>query len=307
MPTIDIKHILCAVDLSDCSRNALRYATALAHWYGARITVLHVFELFVPPQVLPADPGPMVVPYPSRDDLIADVTRFVEPLKNPAVPLEIAVEEGHVARTILDVATELAADAIVVGTHGRRGVEHLMLGSVAERVLRRALCPVLVVPPAAAGAPATVRFKRILCPLDFSESSTSALQFACSVAKEADARITILHVLEWSPDDSDSLMDDRDFDNQWEARVRHRLEALITDEDRTWCEPVPTITSGKPYRRILEIAREEHTDLIVMGVAGRGALDLMFFGSTTNHVVRQAQCPVLTFRVSTGSAEGHGG
>jgi nucleotide-binding universal stress UspA family protein len=290
MPIIDIKHIVCPVDLSDCSRQALRHAVALAQWYGAQLTVLHVFELFVPPQLLPASPGPMVCPFPSREDLTAAVARFVEPLA--VVPVEIAVEEGHVARTIVDVATERQADLVVIGTHGHGGFERFVLGSVAEKVLRKALCPVLVVGPAATSVPPALRFNRILCPVDFSESSIAALRFACSVAKEADARITIQHVLEWAPDDGDSLMDDPEL----HECVQRGLEALITNDDRMWCEPVARVDCGKPYRKIVEIARDEHIDLIVMGVAGRDALDLMFFGSTTNHVVRQATCPVLTVR-----------
>lgn len=147
MPTVDIERILCPVDLSDCSRDALRYATALALRFGARITVLHVFELFVPPRLLTADPGPMVAPYPSRNDLTADVARFVEPLEDPRVPVTIVVKEGHVGRTIVETAAQLPADLIVMGTHGRGGVERLVLGSVAENVLRTAPCPVLTLRP----------------------------------------------------------------------------------------------------------------------------------------------------------------
>jgi nucleotide-binding universal stress UspA family protein len=206
-----------------------------------------------------------------------------------------------VAARIVETAARLTADLVVIGTHGLGGVDHLMLGSVAEKVLRKSLCPVLVVPP---GAHLGVRVKRILCPVDFSSSSTAALRLACSIAKEADARISILHVLEWSAADSESLLEDLEVYTLWEERVRRRLEALLTDEDRTWCEPVPTLDSGKPYRKILEVARRENTDLIVMGVAGRGALDLLFFGSTTNHVVRQAPCPVLTLRTTSRGENG---
>ena len=89
---------------------------------------------------------------------------------------------------------------IVIGTHGAGGFEHLVLGSVTEKVLRRATCPVLTVPPRARTT-AKLPFKRILCPLDFSESSLAALDFAFSLAQQGDAELTILHVFEWPAED----------------------------------------------------------------------------------------------------------
>ena len=74
------------------------------------------------------------------------------------------------------------------------------------------------------------------------------------------------------------------------------LDALVTDEVRAWCKPDTRVTYGKPYRQILEIAEREEPDLIIMGVRGRNPLDVALFGSTTNHVVRRASCPVLTLR-----------
>jgi nucleotide-binding universal stress UspA family protein len=76
--------------------------------------------------------------------------------------------------------------------------------------------------------------------------------------------------------------------------ARTRLEALIPDEARAFCQPVTQVIWGKPYRRILDVAENEATDLIVMGVHGRNTIDLMLFGSTTNQIVRHASCPVLT-------------
>jgi nucleotide-binding universal stress UspA family protein len=139
----------------------------------------------------------------------------------------------------------------------------------------------------------------MLCPVDFSESSIAALQFAFTIAQESNARLTIQHVFEWPSDDQVSAkrsFDLSEFRRQWEAETRQRLEGLISDEVRSWCAPEPKLSYGKPYRQILELAEAEHVDLIVMGVHGRNALDLMLFGSTTNHVVRRASCPVLTWK-----------
>jgi nucleotide-binding universal stress UspA family protein len=133
--------------------------------------------------------------------------------------------------------------------------------------------------------------------VDFSSASLAALQFGASLAEEADAALTLVHVLEW-PSDTEGAdeFDPPEVRATLEHRARVRLEELISGEMRTWCRPTATIMHGKPYRAILHLAGTDGSDLIVMGVHGRNPLDLMFFGSTTNHVVRRAPCPVLTLK-----------
>jgi nucleotide-binding universal stress UspA family protein len=221
----------------------------------------------------------------------------LEPAHRAGVKVDAVVDEGHPADRIVVRATSGTVDLVVMGTHGLRGFERFMLGSVAEKVLRRSTCPVMTVPPAAATT-AKVPYTRLLCPVDFSESSLAALRFAMSLAKEADARLTILHVLDW-PADNELLVEQSDapeFRRLVEGRARERLEALVTDEMKTWSKPAPRIGYGKPYRRILETAMDENSDLIVIGVHGRNPLDVMLFGSTTNQIVRRASCPVLTLK-----------
>jgi nucleotide-binding universal stress UspA family protein len=140
-------------------------------------------------------------------------------------------------------------------------------------------------------------FKRLLCPVDFSASSMAALRRAFSIAKESDAHLTIMHVIEWPVDDTllvDYFGDASAFRQTLEEQSRQRLEGTISSADRTWCEPSTRLAYGKPYEQILATAENEHTDLIVVGVHGRSALDVLLFGSTTNQVVRRAPCPVLT-------------
>ena len=220
------------------------------------------------------------------------------------------IREGDAVGEILSQATDMKADLLVMGTHGRSGFERLLLGSVTEKMLRKASCPVLTVPRRHPDAvPATpVLFKQILCPVDFSDCSMQALNYAMSLAQEADAHLTVLHVigdeLEVTPDaygaiimnDLESLAD---FRRRHEDDARKRLER---GRARVGCRVLQCgddgVEGGKPSREILRVAAEQQTDLIVVGVQGRGAADLMFFGSTTNHVVREATCPVLTVRRS---------
>jgi nucleotide-binding universal stress UspA family protein len=206
------------------------------------------------------------------------------------------VDEGNPARRILEHARTLPADLIVMGTHGQGGFERLVLGSVAERVLRKATCPVLTVPPRVEGG-SRLPFAHLLCPIDFSDSSIAALQFAFSLAQESSARLTLLHVFEWPANESARrVLETSEFSRQWEIETRQRLEGLIPADAHNWCAPEPKLELGKAYQQILSVAASEQVDLIVMGVGDRNMVDLTLFGSTTNQVVRRAACPVLTLR-----------
>jgi nucleotide-binding universal stress UspA family protein len=293
---IEIPRILCAIDFSDSSRHALAHAAALARWYEAQLTVLHVSEVFPVPAVLPGNPSPVIGPYVSRDAIVSALEQFTAPLKDSGVPFVMDIEEGTAAHTIVEAATEREAGLLVMGSHGRGGFEHFMLGSVTEKVLRKAPCPLLVVPPASESPAPTVHFERILCPVDFGPSAMRALQYALSLAQEADATLTLLHIVEPIPGETAGTPAVVEYLRQREEKVREDLRAAIPAEARDWCHPVEVIGSGKAYKEILRVAHETATNLIVMGVAGRGVLDRMFFGSTTNHVVRRAECPVLTLR-----------
>jgi CPA2 family monovalent cation:H+ antiporter-2 len=297
---IEIRHLLCPIDFSEGSRHALEHATAIAKWYESRITALHVIHpryLPQPPVLFAELPESEVESEADRQLLEQQLRAWLEPAERSGVKTDTLLDDGNPAPRILERARSLPADLIVMGTHGLSGFERFMLGSVAERVLRKATCPVLTVPPAAATA-AKVPYKRLLCPVDFSESSLSALRFAFSIAEESDAELTLLHVFDWPPDD-DLLFqrfDAREFHRVVEEDARGRLEGLVTEDVKVWCRPATKVAYGKPYRQILEVAEREATDLIVIGVRGRNPVDLAVFGSTTNHVVRRATCPVLTLK-----------
>jgi len=141
---------------------------------------------------------------------------------------------------------------------------------------------------------------RILCPVDFSDSSLKALEYAMSLAQEADADLLLMHVIEGVPDVrtwqqplNPSILE---YLRLSEQNALQRLRMLIPADAHAWCRPHETLVTGKPYEEILRVAGEQDTHLIVMGVHGRNPIDLLLFGSTTNHVVRGAACPVLTLK-----------
>ena len=289
--------ILCPVDFSEFSRHALDCAVGLSHWYGAGLTVLHV----VPPIAAPVPPTgeglypPLILSPADLQQYREELAAFALASGVPVVDTEVV--NGGVTSEVLRFAKDLPADLIVLGTHGRSGFERLMLGSVTEKILRKALCPVLTVPiRAPVAAPVNGLFNRVLCAVDFSPASLRALALAQSLAGEAAGRLCVMHVVEpasvFEPvpatggDRSDPTADRR-------RDARHRIEQLIGSDTRAFTDVAEVVTSGKPYQEILRAAEEQHADLIVIGAHG-GRRGLPAFGSTTNQIVRQARCPVLT-------------
>lgn len=299
---VEFKQILCPTDLSEASRPALSYAAAFAGWYGARLSILHVVPTFdaitVPPSELA---GQVQVIYPtSREEVTAELQRQAEASGAANVPLDLDAAEGDPVAVIVERALDSRADLVVVGSHGRSGFNRLLHGSTAEQVLLKAPCPVLTVPPRAPGhAPSDLLFRRILCGMDFSPAALQGLGFALDLGRQADGRVTVLHVLEWLAEEeprAQAHFNVAEYRTYLINDARERLDALVAAEARTWCTIETAVTAGRAYRQILKAAVEDGTDLIVLGAQGRGGLGLALGGSTTHQVVRAAQCPVLTVR-----------
>lgn len=286
---VDIQRILCPTDFSAHARRSLDAAIVLARWYQAEITVLHVLPAGADADRAAAEPDPGL-----RDELCS----FAEVSIAQGIPTHVSLRVGGPVEEILAKAGE--SSLVVIGTHGCGGFERWVLGSVSDKVLRKAPCPVLSVPhrPEDAERPPHL-FRNILCAVDFSATSLKALDYAVSLTREADGRLTLLHVVEGLPDHEPRI--NLHF-NVAEYRLyvlrdaRERLGRLLPEEARAWCEAATTIASGKAYREILRGAREMAADLIVLGVHGWGAMDPQLFGATAHHVVREAACPVLTIR-----------
>jgi len=298
-----IHRILCPTDFSETSDHALQQAAALARWYGARLTVLHV-RLTVTPHPDMPEGGP-VAPWLEADTeaLRARTMAACQAIIAAGTAVDVAVLRGEPVQLVLDMADSLPADLIVMGTHGASGFRRLLLGSVTEKVLRRATCPVLTVPPRAQTTVAQP-FKSVICGVDFSDCSTKAVKFAASVATQSGAALTLVHVLEWPwheppmptmegvpPEQARALVEYRRY---LETSAASRLEGLGRAALPEGPTPAVQVRFGKSYAELLDAAGELHADLIVVGVRGRNAVDLGFFGSTTNHLVRSAMCPVLT-------------
>lgn len=288
---LKLSHILCPVDFSEFSVRAFSYAYSLARQYAAELFVQHVTEpgLAVYENYLSAETIKEIRSQ-QRAELEMQMRDLVEKYTGGKVKVETFIHAGDATESILSFAEKRNIDLITMGTHGRRGLDRVLLGSTLERVLRKARCAILAVhkpvrdfvSPESFSEP--VHLRRILWCTDFSDDSPRALEFALSLAFEYNADLTLLHVLETTGG------------AEQEARALALLEDVIPDEARSWARILPLVRPGKPYQEIIELATQAQTDLIVMGVRGRNIVDLSIFGSTTQRVIQLGPCPVLTVR-----------
>lgn len=299
MTKIEIRQILCPTDFSAPSARAFDHALALAAWYRASVTVLHVLpEPVAAAPALPYAFTPALVHGSVREAVQADLASLVGPANRAGLHAVAELRDGNPAAETARVAQELHADLVVMGTHGRTGIQRWVLGSVAETVLRRAACPVLTVPPRAEEDPDPMFFKRIVCATDFSPASEAAVRYATALAVEADASLFLVHVLDHAGPGprSGSARGENGDHADFLCAAKAQLRRAVPAEAREWCRVQEIVATGKAAPAILRLAAEHHAGVIVMGVHGRSILDLMAFGSVTHQVVTEATCPVLTVR-----------
>jgi len=295
---LEIKLILCPIDFSEYSVRAYCYAQSLAEHYRSKLVLHHVVEVWRHAGASFAATASLYDEY--CESLVSGgKLQLLEFAKNHTftkLEPELIVEQGTAPDVILSFAQTQKTDLIIMGTHGLRGFDRLMLGSTTDRVMRQATCPVTAVrePSHDSIAPDRERghlhhLDRILACTDFSEDSGLALNYAISATEEYDAELTLVHVLEEVPHPSKM--------EEAVAAATERLEKLIPPERRKTLKIKTAVRIGKPYREIIQLAQEAQTDLVSMGVRGRGALDVAVFGSTTYRVMQLGPCPVLTTHI----------
>ena len=295
---IQLRHILCPVDLSPISGHALDHAVAIAHRYDARLSLLYVRAAPLPAVLAPAVPpmstgGVAAALAVAATDTQARLRDLAQPALASGVAVETMEDEGDAAACIVERAR--GADLVVMATHGYVGLKRLVLGSVTSCVLHALDRPLMTVPPPCHALP-TAYFSRIVCAVDFSDVSLFALEYALSLALEMRACLTLLHVAD--PEVADDLEGERPFAAPENGLVRlrqlhRRLAALVPEQARDRATPETQVREGRPEAVILAAAADLDANLIVMGARGRGRLGA-WLGSTTDHVVRHAGCPVLT-------------
>ena len=295
--TLKIKLILCPIDFSEFSVSAYQHALSVAGHYRAKLVAQHIVELWRHPAADFVASAGLYEEYSQalRESGKEQLQEFVKKHTHDEIQPELLVQVGVAADSILSFAQSQETDVIVMGTHGRRGFDRLMLGSVTDRVMRTAPCPVLAASKPPHGSVAAGRerghvhhLSRILFCADFSENSERALKYAISATAEYDAELTLLHVLEGAPSLAKT--------EEAMAVAAERLDKLIPPDGRKTLKIKTAVRIGKTYAQIIQLAEEAQIDLVTMGVRGRGALDVAVFGSTTYRVMQLGSCPVLAVR-----------
>lgn len=308
--------ILLPVDFSECSEMAVRQCVRLARQLSATVEVVNVWEpvmLAAPEAVLVSPATAATLEQAAAASSREQLNRVLDELRRAGVAATAGSHQGAPpSRVIVEIAKAQGSDLIVMGTHGRRGFERALLGSVVERVLRHAPCPVLSVGPPSAGAELR-EVRRILVPVDFSENSEHALRFALEFGRQLGAEVEAIHV--W---DRPSW-----FDNQMtiicdgEPRVLGELihENTTRDLERFARETTPSsfsppacrLLSGSPAKELLVEIEGGRYDLVVLGTQGRGGLGHLVLGSMAEKLVRLSSKPVITVPrgVSPKSSAGH--
>lgn len=283
---ITVKKILCPVDFFPASDAAVNYATELAGNYEANVQLLHVITpVAVGTYEYAIDMTGIMESWEER--ATEEMTKLAARVKEAGVEVEFEVRVGDVYEEIKEAIEKLKPDIIVMGTHGRRGVQRWFMGSTTERLLRHSPVPLITI-SSTGQKPSSPSFKRILVTTDFSDGTADALAYAFSVAQENESQISLLHVVHDVAADvsgkyRQSLMEG----------VQKQLEELVPSEAANWCDIKTRVETGVPYRIILRILEDEKIDLLVMNIHGKGMLDRALLGSTAERVVRVAPCPVM--------------
>jgi nucleotide-binding universal stress UspA family protein len=292
-----LRRILFPTDFSDGAALAFPQAAALAAWHDAELHVLNVVEGAAPPEeTLPA----------SLDVLHGWLGRASDAGPTEEFDLDALslvqnqVDDDSAAERIVAYAAAEDIDLIVMSTHGRRGVQRMLLGSVTEEVVRTAPCPVLAVRSDGDEAPSPI-VRRILVPVDFSDASSAAVRHANALAQTHGAEIDLLHVVEQVVYPSAYGVEPAYFPTQ---EVLGRVERTLGEMAREGLAHGDVSASavvGYAPLTILDHADEHDIDLIVIATHGRSGLDRMLLGSVTERVLRRASAPVFIVKPDQAS------
>ena len=294
--TVSFKNILLATDFSDASEKALNYAMAIARLHGSKIYLVHV---------LPPD-STSVIPPPPSDWVRHEAEREMETLASRSELKQIAHETllrtGSVWKVLSALIHQQNIELVVLGTHGRGGLKKLVLGSVAEEVVRRVGCPVITVGPLIDTRLSTAgELHRILFATDFHPASARALEYALLLANQFQAKLILLHVMPPAALPGPGLIFyHEEAINEWQTRVTasttQKLEKLLPVRVKLWSEPEYVVGFDFVAEGILKVADERRADLIVMG-ANRplsAKVSAHALKAASYEVICHSKCAVLT-------------
>lgn len=320
------KSIMCTVDFSDYTAETLGYSVALCKEFNAALLLVHIVTIV---ETYPGQEVMIVDNVKLQEKNIIDAR---EQLRNMVEYLtiehEIIVVEGNPSDEICRLALEKETDLVITATHGRSGIKKLLLGSVTEKLIKTIHCPLLILnthehDPISL-ADYGIKLKKILVGCDFSPDSKLAFDYGLSLAQEFQAEVYLTHVIkpteyvelkasdyisiipgnfaQWNSSDYFEIQEkvtakNRDRINELCKRLEGQLYYMLPEECKDWCTPHTDVLTGEPYKELVQFAKEQEVDMIVLGVRGHTLWQKLLVGSTTDRVIRHAPCPVLVVRL----------
>jgi len=283
-----IRRILAAIDFSESSEKALRHAIAIARSYRSNFHLVHVVSPLAFLMVGP-DAVAMAAEAASRDMKLLE-QRLSESEAFVDLSHKSTIAQGEIWQELQQIIDAQAIDLVVIGTHGRNGLRKIAFGSVAEAVFRHATCPVLTVGPCApADPPLHAQVRHILYPTDFSAESSKAASYVVSLARQHQARLTIVHVVEPNTGDVNEAEE-----KAFEMRFRRQASREFP---QNWTFRAQL---GAVDQTILELADQGRVGLIVLGLRSPRSLVHPHGWPHAYKIACEACCPVLTIRCCGG-------
>lgn len=280
--SISFKNILFLTDFSEASESALAYALGVARHYGAQLFPAHASD-------------PVVLAETIAENVIEEVVensqqRLKALIKDKDVPTHPLFFRGGIEAVLPRWIDEHGIDLVVIGTHGRRGMDRFILGSTAEFIFRNAPCPVLTVGPHVALRPYHgFTAENILVPTDMGVHAGFAATYALSFARETHGKITFMHIL--TPD----VTFQRDRAELIDSAYK-KLQKLVPGDAKEWCRPEIVVEIGDPALEVMGYAERERPDLIVLGLPYNKKFSTHFRAGISYKIISGAPCPVLTIR-----------
>jgi nucleotide-binding universal stress UspA family protein len=282
--------ILVATDLSDLD-HLMPFAMEQAGETGARLILLHVLSASA---AISADAAGM--PYYDTAGALEISEQMLRPWCEQAarrgIRCDALVREGQAIHQIAAAVRQFQADRVLVGTRSRSKIGKLLIGSVAEQVLRSVNLPVITVGPEAYLPVDRGEERVVLHATTLRETSRPSAALACQIATAQEARLVLLHVLPHIPE-----MERKGLPTGLDSAAMHELCRIADETGAGCCSAVePIVAHGNPSIEILALAQERHASLIVLGATRRSAFENLTRDRTVYRVLAHAQCPVLTLR-----------
>jgi nucleotide-binding universal stress UspA family protein len=298
---IKIKRILFPTDFSTCAGQALKHAVFFAQKYKAELHLIHVITMFEEQSEILNRELSNTEAFIKLHKGIADVklNEVVELYGSKDFNIVKSLERGmSAAPSILEYASDNDIDLIVLGTTGRRGIGHLLMGSVAEEIVRLSKGPVFTVRESEESKPLKA-YNKILVPIDFSDYSGKAISYAKEIASAYDSQLQLLHIIEEKAHPAFSLSGKSsifDLVPNIEAESRKRIEELLNNAPGPDVKSTIHIQGGNASSDIIKFTSEYSSDLVVIASHGLTGIEHLLLGSVTEKVVRMAPCPVVTIK-----------